>query len=53
MLVPGGQSTVQFVYRPMSVMAGAGLSAAGFLLCGVAGLWLWRKREPAPAGSPS
>ncbi len=52
-LVPGGQSTVQFVYRPMSVMAGAGLSAAGFLLCGVAGLWLWRKREPAPAGSPS
>ncbi len=37
--VPAGESLVEFEYRPLAVYLGAGLSAAGFLVCGLA-LWI-------------
>ncbi len=42
--VPAGESLVEFSYRPLSVMVGAGLSATGFLACVVA-LWVGRQRK--------
>ncbi len=41
--VPGGQHTVSFVYRPVSVLIGVGISLAALAIIGV--LLLWPRRN--------
>ena len=41
--VPAGEHSIEFSYRPASVHWGAGLTAIGFLTCGVLGIAGWRR----------
>jgi hypothetical protein len=42
--VPAGEHSIEFLYRPMSVLAGAALTAMGLLGCAVLGVLIMRRR---------
>lgn len=46
--VPSGDHTVMFRYRPLSVLVGAVVSGAGWLLLGAASVLAWRRHDEQP-----